>query len=78
MILISFIKTSKLLKKGCEGFIVFVATDSVGKVSVNEVLVVNQFLDVFLNDLSRFPPNREIEFTMDLMPSIVPISNAPY
>ena len=40
--------------------------------------VVCEFLDVFLEDLPRLPPNRDIEFTIELEPSIGPISRRPY
>jgi hypothetical protein len=40
--------------------------------------VVNEFLDVFPQELSEMPPDREIEFTIDLKPGTTPISQAPY
>ena len=46
--------------------------------SASDVLVVKEYLDVFLEDLLGLPPNREIEFTIDLMPSMEPISIPPY
>ena len=43
---------------------------------VNVVLIpiICEFLDVFLEDLSEFPPHREIEFSIDLMLGTAPIS----
>ncbi|KAK0590096.1 hypothetical protein LWI29_022628 [Acer saccharum] len=41
-------------------------------------MVANEFLDVFLDDLSGTPPNREIEFKIDLFPGTSPISKTPY
>ena len=40
--------------------------------------MVKEFLDVFLDDLSGLPPDREIEFTIELLPGTAPISQAPY
>ena len=40
--------------------------------------MVNKFLEVFPKDLPGLPPNREIEFVIDLLPSTVHISKAPY
>ncbi|KAL4023009.1 hypothetical protein IC575_016756 [Cucumis melo] len=37
-----------------------------------------EFLDVFPDDLSGLPPDREIEFTIELLPGTAPISQAPY
>ena len=40
--------------------------------------MVRELSDVFPNDLSRWPPNQEINFSIDLMPSTCPISKTPY
>ncbi|WMV45601.1 hypothetical protein MTR67_038986, partial [Solanum verrucosum] len=42
------------------------------------VPVVNEFLDVFPNDLPGVPPEREIDFGIDLFPDTQPISIPPY
>jgi hypothetical protein len=42
------------------------------------VPVVNEFLDVFLKELPSMPPNRDIEFLIELMPSTAPIYKSPY
>ena len=39
---------------------------------------MTKFPDVFFEDLPGLPPDREVEFTIDLVPSIGPISKAPY
>ena len=43
-----------------------------------EVPVVNEFFDVFPEDLPGLPPDREIEFEIELAPGTEPISIAPY
>jgi hypothetical protein len=40
--------------------------------------VVNEFQDVFPKELPGMPPDREIEFTIDLIPGTTPIAQAPY
>ena len=40
--------------------------------------VVNEFQDVFSEDLSGIPPEREIEFGIDLLPDTQCISIPPY
>ncbi|XP_059629755.1 uncharacterized protein LOC132272671 [Cornus florida] len=40
--------------------------------------VVHNFLNVFPEDLTKLPPHREVEFTINLMPGTAPISTAPY
>ena len=43
-----------------------------------KVPVVNEFCDVFPEDLLGLPPDREIEFEIELAPGTEPISIAPY
>ncbi|XP_074323563.1 uncharacterized protein LOC141660476 [Apium graveolens] len=45
---------------------------------LEEIPVVKEFEDVFPGDLPRLPPDREIEFTIDLAPGTTPISKTPY
>ena len=40
--------------------------------------VVDDFSDVFPNDLSGMPPNRDIEFIIELLPGTAPIAKRPY
>jgi hypothetical protein len=40
--------------------------------------VVCEFSDVFPEDLPRLPPDRDVEFTIELEPGIAPISWRPY
>jgi hypothetical protein len=42
------------------------------------VPVVNEFSDVFLEELPGMPPDRDIEFVIDLMPSTAHIYKRPY
>jgi hypothetical protein len=40
--------------------------------------VVREFLDMFPDDLPGMPPERAIEFRIELQPDTAPISKAPY
>ena len=40
--------------------------------------MVQEFLDVFLSDIPGVPPNRDIDFAIDLEPGTKPISIPPY
>ena len=40
--------------------------------------MVCEFPDVFPEELLRLPPDREIEFCIDVVPSTNPISMSPY
>ncbi|GJR27035.1 putative reverse transcriptase domain-containing protein [Tanacetum coccineum] len=43
-----------------------------------EIIVVRVFPEVFLDDLSGLPPNREIEFRIELIPEAMPVAKSPY
>jgi hypothetical protein len=43
-----------------------------------EVPVVSEFPDVFPEDSPGMPPDREIKFVIELMPSTAPIYKSPY
>jgi len=46
--------------------------------SLEEVPVVNEYPDVFPEELPRIPPDRDIEFVIDLVPGTSPIGKRPY
>ena len=76
--IISANRTTKLLQKGCVGFIAHVVMQGEPSLCARDVPGVDEFTDVFPEDFPRLPPTREIEFTIDLLPGINPISLAPY
>ena len=43
-----------------------------------DVPIVREYLSVFPDDLLVLPPDREIEFCIELIPGTAPISRAPY
>ncbi|GJZ14972.1 putative reverse transcriptase domain-containing protein [Tanacetum coccineum] len=43
-----------------------------------EIVVVRDYLEVFSDDLSGLPPNREIEFHIELVLGAIPIAKSPY
>ncbi|GJY06718.1 reverse transcriptase domain-containing protein [Tanacetum coccineum] len=43
-----------------------------------EIVVVRDFPEVFLDDLSGLPPIREIEFRIELIPRATPVAKSPY
>jgi hypothetical protein len=44
----------------------------------SDIPIVCEYLDVFPDDVISLPPEREIEFSIDLVPGSQPISVAPY
>jgi hypothetical protein len=45
---------------------------------LEEISVVREFPDVFPDDLSGMPSDRDVEFTIELQPGMSPISRQPY
>nr|GFC28974.1 putative reverse transcriptase domain, aspartic peptidase domain protein [Tanacetum cinerariifolium] len=46
--------------------------------NIENLSVVREFADVFPDELPGLPPAREIEFGIELIPGVEPISKAPY
>ncbi|GKA38851.1 hypothetical protein Tco_0731402 [Tanacetum coccineum] len=67
-------KARKYWSHGCYAFIVHVIDTSFEKKNAKDVSVINEFLDVFLEDLSGIPPKRKVEFRIDLVTSATPIA----
>jgi hypothetical protein len=45
---------------------------------LDEIPVVNEYPDVFRDELPCMPPDRDVEFVMELQPGTAPISKRPY
>jgi hypothetical protein len=45
---------------------------------LEDIHIVREFPDVFPNDLPGMPPERAIEFNIELQPGTAPISKTPY
>ncbi|EOY08653.1 DNA/RNA polymerases superfamily protein [Theobroma cacao] len=75
---ISAIKASKLVQKGYPTYLAYVIDTSKGEPKLEDVPIVSEFLDVFPDDLPGLPPDRELEFPIDLLPDTAPISIPPY
>ena len=59
-------------------YLAFIRDTSVEPPSMDSVPVVQEFLDVFPSDLPGVPPDRDIDFAIDLEPGTKPISIPPY
>jgi DNA-binding transcriptional MerR regulator len=46
--------------------------------SLDEIRVIQEYLDILPEDLLGMPPNRDIEFIIDLLPGMPPISKRSY
>ena len=55
-----------------------VAAHAEASPDLTPIPVVCEFPDVFPKDLPRLPPDREVEFSIELEPGTAPISQRPY
>ncbi|CAA0816696.1 Uncharacterized mitochondrial protein AtMg00860, partial [Striga hermonthica] len=76
---ISSMQARKSLSKGsCQGYLVFMVSKDDSERSPERVSIVCEYLDVFPDELPGGPPDRQVEFTIDLVPGAGPVSKAPY
>ncbi|XP_016195754.1 uncharacterized protein LOC107636780 [Arachis ipaensis] len=62
----------------CQGY-ALLATNALGdNQNLDQIPIVRDFPEVFPEDIPEFPPQREIEFTIELVPGAGPMSIASY
>ncbi|XP_016173094.1 uncharacterized protein LOC107615554 [Arachis ipaensis] len=62
----------------CQGYILLAANTLGDAQNLDQIPVVKYFPEVFPEDIPEFPPQREIEFAIELVPGARPVSIAPY
>ena len=67
-----------MVSKGCLAFLAHLRDNITQVPSIESVSIVREFLDVFPADLPGMPPDRDIDFSIDLEPGTRPISIPPY
>ena len=67
-----------MLQKGYQDYLAFVVDRRQEGTQLEDIPIVKEFPDVFLDDISGLPPDREVEFTIDLIPGTEPNSIPPY
>ncbi|KAL3356352.1 hypothetical protein AABB24_017164 [Solanum stoloniferum] len=73
-----FISAWMLVASGCLSYLAFVRDVSREVPLIELVLVVRDFLDMFPTNLPGLPPERDIDFLIDLESGTRPISIPPY
>ena len=76
--IISAATARRLISKGCEAYLVCALETKKENPGVHDISTVCDFSDVFPDDLPGLPPEREVEFAIDVKPGTAPISIAPY
>ncbi|GJS95547.1 putative reverse transcriptase domain-containing protein [Tanacetum coccineum] len=69
-------------KRGCDVFLAHITTkeakDKSEEKRLEDVPIVRDFYEFFLEDLPGIPPARQVEFQIDLVPGAAPVARAPY
>ncbi|KAI3735989.1 hypothetical protein L6452_15518 [Arctium lappa] len=76
--IISSLKDRKFLAKGYTSYLAYVMDVKKQKKYVEDVKIVQDYPDVFPEDLPRLPSERQVEFQIDLTPGSASIAHAPY
>ncbi|XP_073049493.1 uncharacterized protein [Primulina eburnea] len=70
--LVSCLQATKLLNKGCTGFLALVSdVNRDSNLQIQDIDVVQEYPDVFADDVPGLPPDREVEFVIELIPEQV-------
>ncbi|GKE79992.1 hypothetical protein Tco_1549992, partial [Tanacetum coccineum] len=80
--IISCSKAQEYMAKGCQIFLAQISAKkeedkSEGK-QLKDVPIVQDFSEVFSEDLSGLPLARPVEFQIDVIPGAAPVARAPY
>ena len=76
--LINAMTASKMLRNGCQGYLAFLVDRRQEGTRLEDIPIVKEFPNVFPDDILGLPPDKEVEFTIDLISGTEPISIPPY
>jgi hypothetical protein len=72
---LEYVAESLVMAKAASNRIVLNHLDAA---STLDIRTISEYLDVFADELPGMPPNREIEFVIELVPGTAPIFKRPY
>nr|GFB44844.1 putative reverse transcriptase domain-containing protein [Tanacetum cinerariifolium] len=75
---ISCTQARKYIKRGHQLFVAHVTEKESKEKCLEDVPVIQDFLEVFPDDLPRLPPPWQVEFKIDLVSGAAPVACAPY
>ena len=67
-----------MVRKGCEAYLAYVIDTKKAEPSLSNIPTVCDYPDMFPEKLPGLPPQREIEFAIDVVPGATPASITPY
>ncbi|GJU82540.1 putative reverse transcriptase domain-containing protein [Tanacetum coccineum] len=76
--IVSCIKAQKYIDKGCKLFLAQVTEQESKEKRLEDVLVIQDFPEVFPKELPGLSPPRQVEIRIDLIPGVAHVARAPY
>ena len=72
----------RAIRKGCKAYAVTVTNEenlnNIDKLKFEDIPVLKEYANVFLKEIRGLPSKRELDFTIEMVPGVVPSSKAPY
>ena len=79
---ISTLQLKRAVRKGCKYYAVTITDEEnlnkIDKLKLEDIPVLREYADVFLEEIPGLPTKRELDFTIELVPGAVPSSKASY
>jgi hypothetical protein len=75
---VSSLQLQKSMRKGCKLYAILALNEKGVAEGLEHLPVVKEFVDIFPEELPGMPPERELEFTIDLKLGTEPIARTPY
>ena len=72
----------RVIRKGCKAYALIVTNQenlyNIEILKFEVIPVLKEYADVFSEEILGLPPKRELDFTIEMVPGVVPSSKAPY
>ena len=75
---ISIATVRTMVRKGCEACLAYVIDTKKAEPSLSDIPTICDYPDVFPEEFPRLPPQREIEYAIDVVQGATPASITPY
>ena len=75
--LVSTLELQRFVRQGHPLYLCHISQEGKKEVDANDIVVVNEFMNIFPDEIPDMPPQTEINFMIDLVLGTEPISKAP-
>ena len=70
------LQLKRAVRKGCKAYAVTITNEenlnNTNKLKLEDIPILKEYADAFLEEISGLPPKRELDFTIELVPGVVP------